>query len=72
MSDIIKGLVLAIVSIMTILPGIIKMARNSDDRESDDRESKEFSAGIAQIVIGSVLDGFVLVAWQYINFGPAA
>lgn len=67
MSDIIKGLVMAVVSIMTIIPGIIKMARNSDDRES-----KEFSAGIAQIVIGSVLDGFILVAWQYINFGPAA
>ena len=67
MSDIIKGLVMAVVSIMTIIPGIIKMARNSDDRES-----KEFSAGIAQIVIGSVLDGFILVTWQYINFGPAA
>lgn len=60
--DWIKYIVIAIIAVSTVIPGIIKMANNSGDRDD-----VEFNRGLRQVIIGVILGVAVIPIFSYVE-----
>ena len=58
----IKWIVVAIIAVATVIPGIIKMANNSGDRDD-----AEFNRGLRQLIIGIILGVAVVPIFSYVE-----